>query len=95
MARHTLTLSLPRELARQVERARKAEQRTTSELMREALRTYFESRAYTPTLAELRAIEKGRAALRRGSYYTRGQFRAHVLGSASKKASTKKRAARS
>jgi predicted transcriptional regulator len=75
-----------------VEKVRKAEHRTRSELVREALRTYFmlAGRAYTPTRAELHAIERGRAAIRRGSYFTLKEFRAYV-GGESKKARAKKR----
>lgn len=35
---------------------------------------------YTPTAAERRAIEKGRAEIRRGDYYTLDEFRAILLG---------------
>ena len=67
--RHTMTVSPPAEMIQEVEMVRKAEHRTRSELIREALRTYFSiRRVYTPTRAELRAIERARAALRRGEY---------------------------
>lgn len=64
-----MTVSLPGTMIREVERVRKAEHRTRSELVREALRLYFNpglaSRiarlpVYTPTKRELREIEKGR-----------------------------------
>jgi hypothetical protein len=44
------------------------ESRTRSELVREALRVYVESRypAVQPTKAELAALHRGRAAFRRG-----------------------------
>ena len=55
-------------MVRDMERVQKAEHRTRSELVREALRTYFTGgRSYTPTAAELRAIKKGRAAIRSGA----------------------------
>ena len=96
--RQTMTISLPPEMIGEVERVRKAEHRTRSELMREALRAYFTARrtfpTYTPTRAELRAIGKGRAAMRRGEYYTLDEFRAWLLGAAGKKAGAKKRPAR-
>mgnify|MGYP001615646633 CR=1 FL=1 len=38
--RHTMTISLPPEMLREVEVVRKAEHRTRSELVREALRTW-------------------------------------------------------
>jgi metal-responsive CopG/Arc/MetJ family transcriptional regulator len=37
----TFTISLPPAMAKQVEKIRKAEHRTRSELVREALRVYF------------------------------------------------------
>ena len=90
----TMTISLPPEMVKEVERVRKTERRTRSELIREALRTYFTlGRTYTPTPAELRAIEKGRAAMRRGQYYTLDEFRTH-LGGTGTKARPKKRRAR-
>ena len=96
--RRTMTLSLPPEMINEVEQVRKAEHRTRSELIREALRVYFNARralpTYTPTRAELRAIEKGRAAMRRGDYYTLDEFRAWLLGDTGRKASAKKRPAR-
>ena len=49
----------------------KAEHRTRSELVREALRTYISIRAFReeiPTTAELRAIRRGRAAYARGDF---------------------------
>ena len=70
-------------MAREFERVRKAEHRTQSELVREALRAYFNPElaariarlpVYTPTKRELRALEKGRAAMRRGEYYTLDEF---------------------
>src|SRR6266852_525304 len=75
-----LTISLPRKMAEQVETAMKTEQRTRSELVREALRTYF-ARAdeqasllariaslpvVKPTARELRLLEQGRAEAARG-----------------------------
>lgn len=92
--RHTMTVSLPPAMIREVEAVRKAEHRTRSELIREALRTYFTMRrAYTPTAAELRAIERGRGALRRGEYVTVDDLRSS-LGAAGKRARAKKRPAR-
>ena len=42
--RQTMTISLPPAMIREVETVRKVENRTRSELIREALRTYFSSR---------------------------------------------------
>ncbi len=60
-------------MAKQMEKVQKEENRTRSELLREAWRQYFESRrypVYTPTRAELAAIRKGRAEIRRGKFVT-------------------------
>ena len=72
----TMTISLPAAMAEQMARVQKEENRTRSELVREAWRHYFESRygAYTPTRAETAAIGRGRAAIRRGEYVTLKQL---------------------
>ena len=74
--RQTMTVSLPPAMVREFEKVRKAESRTRSELVREALRNYFESRfpASEPTKAELAAIRLGRAAFRRGDYMSLNQL---------------------
>src|SRR5271165_18876 len=84
----TMTISLPPAMVRQFEQVRKAESRTRSELVREALRAYFEARypAVPPTRAELAALRRGRAAFRRGDAVPLMQFlhgvesRAHRSG---------------
>ncbi len=92
--RHTMTVSLPREMIREIEEVRKAEHRTRSELVREALRTYFNvRRTYAPSHPELRAIERGRTAIRRGDFVTFDDLRA-ALAAVGKQARTKKRPAR-
>ncbi len=92
--RATMTVSLPPAMIEEVERVRKAEHRTRSELVREALRTYFGAgRGYLPTLAERRAIERGRAEIRRGEYLTLEELRAHV-GAVGRKARRKSRRSR-
>jgi predicted transcriptional regulator len=72
----TMTISLPPAMVRQVEQIRKAESRTRSELVREALRAYFEQRypAVQPAKAELAALRRGRAAFRRGDVVSLQQF---------------------
>lgn len=67
---YTLTISLPPEMLAQFEKVRKAEFRTRSELIREALRTYFYSRfpVVGATKSEQAAIRTGREAIRRGEY---------------------------
>lgn len=74
--RQTMTISLPEAMSAEVQRVSREEHRTHSELVREALRRYFESRypLYAPTRAELAAIQKGRAAFRRGDYITLDQL---------------------
>jgi CopG family transcriptional regulator/antitoxin EndoAI len=73
----TMTISLPPAMVRQLESVRKLEHRTRSELMREALRQYFESRfpEVTPTKAELAAIRRGRADIKAGRFVTLEQLR--------------------
>lgn len=92
--RQTMTISLPPKMIAEVERARKEEHRTRSELVREALRVYLARirslPIYTPTARELRKIEKGREAMRQGEYYTLDEFSRWLLGSPGKKARTKK-----
>ena len=73
----TLTISLPPAMAKQMEKVQKEENRTRSELLREAWRQYFETRrypVYTPTKAELAAIRKGRAEIKRGQFVTLQQL---------------------
>ena len=59
--RKAMTISLPPAMVRQVERVRKREHRTRSELVREALRSYLQDRfpVVVPTKAELAAIRRG------------------------------------
>ena len=76
--RQTITISLPPAMAEQVEKTMQAENRTRSELVREALRTYIAIRQFpeeTPTPSELRAIRRGRAAYERGDYVTLDELR--------------------
>ena len=66
----TFTVSLPPAMAKEIERAMKAEHRTRSELVREALRVYLSARlipAELPTPAEARAYRRGMAAYKRGA----------------------------
>jgi len=71
-----MSISLPPAMVRQFEEVRKKESRTRSELVREALRAYFEERypAVAPTPAELAALRRGRAAFRRGDSVSLTQF---------------------
>ena len=75
--REAMTISLPSEMLKEVERVRKLEHRTRSELMREALRAYFSGRRFQEVLAspeEIRAIRRGRAEIREGKYVTLDQL---------------------
>ena len=69
-ATDTLTFSLPAAMAEQMKKVQKKENRTRSELLREAWRQYFESHygRYTPTTADQLAIRAGRVDIRRGEY---------------------------
>ena len=77
MARQTMSISLPADMARRVDQASKREHRTRSELVREALRVYL-APSHTPTAGELRAIKKGRAEIGRGDYLTLDQLHAEL-----------------
>lgn len=75
--RQTITISLPPKMAAQVEEVMKVENRTRSELVREALRAYFAMRRFPeeiPTAAELRSIRRGEAAYRKGDYVTLDEY---------------------
>ena len=89
--RQTMTISLPPAMIREVETVRRVENRTRSELIREALRTYFSSRRIrevTASRAELRAISRGRAAHARGDFVTLDQL-FHEMGSPRRRARAK------
>ena len=78
-------------MAKQMEKVQKEENRTRSELLREAWRQYFESRypAVEPNKAELTAIRKGRAEIRAGKFVTLQQL-LHDLDSPNRKTSRKR-----
>ena len=88
--RKAMTISLPPAMVRQVERVRKREHRTRSELVREALRSYLEDRfpVVVPTKAELAAIRRGRAEIKAGNYVTLDEL-IHDLESSDRKARRK------
>lgn len=81
----TMTVSLPPEMVRRFEAVRRVEQRTRSELVREALRIYF---SYFPmvkaTKKEINAINKGRAEIKRGEYVTLEELRYDLANSRGK-----------
>ena len=73
----TFTVSLPPAMAKQVEQAMKAEHRTRSELVREALRMYLSARlipSVTVSRSEAQAHRQGMAAYKRGDYITLGEY---------------------
>lgn len=82
-----MTISLPPGMVKEFEKVRKTENRTRSELVREALRYYIESRypLVKPTKAELTAIRRGRAEIKRGNYVTLDQLRNGLAASNRKK----------
>jgi predicted transcriptional regulator len=67
-----MTISLPPAMLREVAAVSKAEHRTHSELVREALRTYLYGRypVVSATKAELAAIARGRAEIKKGNFVT-------------------------
>ena len=79
--REIVTISLPPEMLKQVERLRKLEHRTRSELVREALRVYVARQlpAAEVTPAERRALRRGRAEYARGESRSLDQV-LHDLG---------------
>ena len=54
----TITISVPREMGREIEAVAKEEQRTVSELMREVFRQYRAKRAFEQLAKEVRAVVK-------------------------------------
>ncbi len=92
--RQTMTISLPPEMVKEVDRVRRKEGRTRSELMREALRVYVRSTAnvptYNPTAREVAELEKGREEMRKGEYFTLNEFKTWLLATQRKEARPKK-----
>lgn len=70
--RATMTVSLPPEMAEKVEKVRRLEHRSTSELVREALRRYFERRfpEEVASTREVRALRRARQEHARGGTVT-------------------------
>jgi metal-responsive CopG/Arc/MetJ family transcriptional regulator len=63
MAVKKVAVTLPEELFEMVERARKIEHRTRSEVIQEALRTHFGEPVYVPTEQERRMLDRALADL--------------------------------
>ncbi|MFZ0887191.1 MAG: ribbon-helix-helix domain-containing protein [Candidatus Binataceae bacterium] len=76
--REILTVSLPREMLKQVEQVRKAEHRTRSELVRETLRAYFALARSFPaepaTPSDVRALARARREYERGQTVTLARY---------------------
>ncbi len=89
--RQTMTVSLPAEMMEQVEQVRKAEHRTRSELVREALRTYIDTRfpAVTPSVEDIRALRRARREHARGQFVSLDQL-LHALDTARRPLSRKR-----
>lgn len=98
----TFSISLPPEMAAQLERVRQGEHRTRSELVREALRRYIRAADLlrlqarlarlpeeAPQADEVNAIVEGQAELRSGRYTTLDRPR-HALRRQRKPTRTKK-----
>jgi metal-responsive CopG/Arc/MetJ family transcriptional regulator len=77
MSSHTsksVTVSLPPDMLEELDRVRKREQRTRSELLRDAVRRYLASEPtrqipiVDPEPGELEALEHGRVQTARGEY---------------------------
>lgn len=65
MAVRKVAVTLPEELYEMVERARKIEHRTRSEVIQEALRTHFGEPVYVPTAEERQLLDEALADLHR------------------------------
>ncbi len=65
------------EMAKELEKVRKAARCTRRELVRNAFRLYFVHRygAVKPTRRELRGLRRGRAEIARGDYLTNDELR--------------------
>src|SRR6266542_1080462 len=103
----TFSISLPPEMADELERVRRQEHRTRSELVREALRHYIraaEARSVhqrigklpeaEPTADEVAAIKEGSGELAEGKFVTFEQLR-HELGRRRQQSRAKKSKPRS
>jgi predicted transcriptional regulator len=78
MSKCQYTIELPTTVGRRVERVARKQERHPSELAVEVFGWYFSARNVpieTPTLAELRAIRRGEAAIKRGDYITLDDLR--------------------
>jgi predicted transcriptional regulator len=78
MGKQRYTIQIPASVARRVVRRARQEKRHPSDLVVEALRRYIALPSFpeeTPTPAELRAIRRGEAAIKRGDFTTLDELR--------------------
>jgi len=78
MAKHQYVIEIPASVGRRVARRARQEKRKPSDLAVEALHRYMalpKLPEETPTPAELRAIRRGEAAIKRGDYITLHELR--------------------
>ena len=84
-AHKKFSVSLPLELFEQAEAVRKAEHRTRSELVREALRSYIDRfrriPVVEPTSQETRMLKEGWDAYKGGDYVTLEELHHEMAGS--------------
>ena|SRR5438067_858435 len=75
-AANSIVKLFKRHYTRQIEKVRREENRSRSELLREAWRLHFDSRypAVTPAKGELAAIHRGRAEIKAGRFVTLEQL---------------------
>ena len=107
-ASEKLSVSLPSHLVEELERVRKEEHRTRSEVVQKALQQYIGREAELrrvrkrikalpeeeATIQEVEAIEEGRRAFRKGEFVTLDQLR-HGMGHYRQQSRRKKSRARS
>ena len=85
MAHKKFSVSLPPDLYQQAEAVRKAEHRTRSELVREALRSYIDRfrriPVVSPTQQEERMLKEGWKGYEDGDYVTLEELQHEMAGS--------------
>jgi predicted transcriptional regulator len=78
MTKRSYTIELPAAVGRRVDRTARRLRRKPSDLAVEAFHQYFSLQSIpeeTPTAAELRAIRRGEAAIKRGDFVTLDELR--------------------
>lgn len=85
-----MTISLPPEILTKVDRARKLEHQTRSEIVREALRAHLRKviPVYMASAGEIAAMKSARAEHARGEYVTLDNL-LHELGNTHRRTSKK------